>query len=103
MLTRAPYIDRDPFGTRAAIAARNATPAAVPTTAKCVWSVRPAKRGGVVSWHATLTVTVPGTGSVVRATESRSGPTECAAIYSLQSSGAWQTLAAFGITPERIE
>jgi len=51
-----------------------------------------------------LTVTVTSPGSTIRsARESRSGLTEAAATYALQSSGTWQTLLAFGVTPERVE
>ena len=93
------YVDRDPFGTRAAIAARQARDSAR-ESARCVWSVRPTDQG----WHATLTVTVTPPGSTIRsARESRSGLTEAAATYALQSSGMWQTLAVLGVTPERVK
>ena len=92
------YVDRDPFGTRAAIAARQARDSAR-DSARCVWSVRPMGR----AWNATLTLDVLDEQSTIRsAREGRIGETEAAATYALQSSGMWRTLLALGITPERV-
>ena len=94
MIPRTSYIDRDPFGTRAAIAARQAR-----ESARCVWSVRPLGR----TWNATLTLDVMDERSTITsAREGRIGETEAAATYALQSSGMWRTLLALGITPERV-
>ena len=95
---RPAYVDRDPFGTRAAIAARQARDSAR-DSARCVWSVRPLGR----TWNATLTLDVMDErATITSAREGRIGETEAAATYALQSSGMWRTLMALGITPERV-
>ena len=92
------YVDHDPFGTRAAIAARQARESAR-DSARCVWSVRPLGR----TWNATLTLDVMDERSTIASVwEGRIGETEAEATRAIQSANMWRTLAALGITPERV-